>query len=243
MQRIVSGILLACLTSGTLSACMNPMAANLIGQALKEQNNEPKGASPAPSPSASTSSLPDAAASASLTGMKASNCSLEGSLKSASGAATTISFANHTNGEISIYWLDFNGQRKLYKKLAAGQNYEQSTYLTHPWLVANAQDNCIGIYTPEAAGTASVKLTSQGSSAASTGAGRTGGQEPVTGTPSPERVQQAIACLKAKGDTTHANALSALLNVYNSMSKVVGPEIAAQGYLSGATAVIHQTGC
>lgn len=118
--------------------------------------------------------------SAVVKGVKTSSCSAEGSLKSSSGAATNLTFENATGGEISLYWLDYQGQRVLYKKLPAGQTYLQGTFVTHPWLLTDAQGACIGIYTPEVGGTTSLKLvpqtggTASNSNATSTGTTQSG---------------------------------------------------------------------
>ncbi|PIQ23068.1 hypothetical protein COW36_09850 [bacterium (Candidatus Blackallbacteria) CG17_big_fil_post_rev_8_21_14_2_50_48_46] len=252
MKHLFSALILTGLTSSLLSSCIDPAIANLINRA-NQTLEQKKTATPSPSSSPTSSSSGsvsldlniDAAAAASLEGMKASNCSQEGSIKSATGPATSVDFKNESSADISIYWLNAQGKRVLYKKLSAGSDYTQSTYVTHPWLITNAQGNCIGIYTPESSSKSNLKITSQGSSASgstSSSANVSAGSS-VTGTPTPERVQQAITCLKAKGDTTNATALTGLLNLYTSMSKVVGADVAAKGYLSGTTSVINKTGC
>jgi len=40
---------------------------------------------------------------------------------------------------VDIYWIDFDGDRVLYREgLAAGATWTVSTFLTHPWLVVAA---------------------------------------------------------------------------------------------------------
>ena len=52
-------------------------------------------------------------------------------------------FANHTKGAVSIYWLDFNGDRVWYNTLAPGDGYSQQTYVTHPWVIVDAKGRCL----------------------------------------------------------------------------------------------------
>jgi hypothetical protein len=253
MQKIISRISLALFTSTLLVSCVDPSGlAGLVKAAAQTKTDSNTSASSSTSTTASGSASTDlnlsvdASASASFSGLKASNCSEEGTIKSATGPATKIAFKNDTAAEISIYWLNAQGTRQLYKKLAAGQTHNQSTYVTHPWLIANAQDACIGIYTSDTAGSNTINVTSQGSSAANSGSttGTASGNVSLgAAAATPERVQQAITCLKAKGDTSNAAALSGLLNLYTTVSKISGADIAAKAYLSGTTSVMEKTGC
>lgn len=90
------------------------------------------------------------------------DCSLEGSIKSTrGGTATTIEFfnANSTigiNEALNIYWLDLEGKRQHYKTLPVPTTmqerkngwYEQATFTTYAWLVANEAEVCAGIFFP-----------------------------------------------------------------------------------------------
>lgn len=69
---------------------------------------------------------------------------------SISGEQTTvITFINHSRATRKLYWLNYEGQRVLYKELRAGQRQRFDTYLTHPWLVTDADDNALTIYYPD----------------------------------------------------------------------------------------------
>ncbi len=246
------------ISAASLSSCGDPALSNLINREtqVKEGSNSTSSSSNSSTSSGTSGSVTagvslDASAAATFSGLKASNCSEEGTIKSATGASTYVMFKNKTESDISVYWLNAQGKRQLYKKLSAGQSHNQQTFVTHPWLIANAQDACVGIYTPESASNSTLDVTSQGSgsgstsgSASSSTSGSASGSVNVgAANASPERVQQAITCLKAKGDTTNAAALTGLLNLYTSMSKIVGADIAAKGYLSGTTSVMEKTGC
>jgi VHL beta domain len=47
-----------------------------------------------------------------------------------------ITFINHSSTAVDIYWIDYDGNRVLYRQgLAAGASWRAGTFLTHPWLV------------------------------------------------------------------------------------------------------------
>lgn len=90
-------------------------------------------------------------------------CNNELAYRSQFGVTTaTIRFANRSIREVrpdgttyreavtyNIYWLNYKGERVLYKVLAPGEQVVQQTFLTHPWLVTRARDgSCVGIFLP-----------------------------------------------------------------------------------------------
>ncbi|PIR39186.1 MAG: hypothetical protein COV35_01330 [Alphaproteobacteria bacterium CG11_big_fil_rev_8_21_14_0_20_39_49] len=62
--------------------------------------------------------------------------------------ASTINFINSSNDIRKIYWLDYKGKKVLYRVLKPGDTYTQRTFITHPWLVTDGQENKLGIYYP-----------------------------------------------------------------------------------------------
>ena len=54
------------------------------------------------------------------------------------GDDTTMIFINRTAGEVKLFWLNTEGQRQSYGKIAAGKEHEQHTFAGHVWLVADA---------------------------------------------------------------------------------------------------------
>jgi len=60
-----------------------------------------------------------------------------------------ITFANRSNQSVKIFWIDFGGNRQLYKTLESGGSFTQQTFLTHPWLVTDAQAQPWNVYMPE----------------------------------------------------------------------------------------------
>ena len=64
-------------------------------------------------------------------------------------AATNITFKNYRGSTARIYWIDFNGTRKLYASVEHGQSHVQPTFMTHPWVVTDDTGRCLGLYLPE----------------------------------------------------------------------------------------------
>jgi len=66
----------------------------------------------------------------------------EKSVKSlASESKAQIEFVNRSGQPVKVFWIDFDGRRKLYKALKRGESYDQQTYLNHPWEVTDAGDH------------------------------------------------------------------------------------------------------
>jgi uncharacterized protein YkwD len=65
----------------------------------------------------------------------------------ASTTPTSIEFVNQTAGVVFVSWIDYQGGAVLYASLQPGQAYVQQTYVTHPWIVLDANARTLGIYT------------------------------------------------------------------------------------------------
>lgn len=77
------------------------------------------------------------------------SCAVEETARSIRGdTATQMYFANNSGETIKVFWLDYKGKRKHYKTLRPGEHYTQGTYLTHPWVLTNAVEVCLGVYFP-----------------------------------------------------------------------------------------------
>lgn len=61
------------------------------------------------------------------------------------GADTSLNFINHTRGEVELFWLSTEGERRSYGKLAAGESREQHTFAGHVWL-AVASDKTLATF-------------------------------------------------------------------------------------------------
>jgi hypothetical protein len=62
--------------------------------------------------------------------------------------ATSMNFVNHTGWTVNVYWLDYSGNAVFYKSLGGWQSFNQSTYVTHPWLLVRSDGHCIGVFYP-----------------------------------------------------------------------------------------------
>ena len=68
---------------------------------------------------------------------------------------TSLIFINRAESPedvISVFWLDFHGNRQHYFDLYPGERHHQQTYLTHPWLITfpvpGGGEVCHGIFQP-----------------------------------------------------------------------------------------------
>jgi hypothetical protein len=91
-----------------------------------------------PSTGTTTNSLPNV------------GCQTESQLRSINAdVATQINFVNNTNSVVKIFWINYQGQRQFIQDLQPGQSVNKSTYVTHPWVVTDAQGTCLGVFQPE----------------------------------------------------------------------------------------------
>ncbi|CAN5768209.1 hypothetical protein BH11MYX2_BH11MYX2_14500 [soil metagenome] len=75
-----------------------------------------------------------------------------------SDTSLDLVFSNRTRGTVTIYWLDFKGERVWYNTLAPGDSYSQQTYVTHPWVIVDIEGRCIEQLVPNEAGTFDVPI-------------------------------------------------------------------------------------
>ncbi|GJJ14482.1 hypothetical protein Clacol_008746 [Clathrus columnatus] len=57
------------------------------------------------------------------------------SLHSKGNKATSITFFNANDSEANVFWIDTQGKHQLYKTLKSKEEYDQDTFLDHPWEV------------------------------------------------------------------------------------------------------------
>jgi hypothetical protein len=63
---------------------------------------------------------------------------------------TAIDFVNRSKQTIKVYWLDYEGNRQLKDTIKEGGSYGMKrTFVSHPWLVTDADDNPWTIYYPD----------------------------------------------------------------------------------------------
>jgi hypothetical protein len=71
----------------------------------------------------------------------------ERKLKSLSSAEpTVVAFDNRTSSDLTLFWLDFQGKRKPYGKIRAGEQMSENTFATHPWLLARPDGTAVAIF-------------------------------------------------------------------------------------------------
>jgi hypothetical protein len=63
-----------------------------------------------------------------------------------SNNSTEITFINDTGGSVRLYWINFEGERQLYAQIPPGQRVHQPTFVMHPWIVVDADEQCLGVY-------------------------------------------------------------------------------------------------
>lgn len=101
----------------------------------------PAGTQPPPTdaePAPDNAALPDAEALA---------CREVGKLRSEkSASAAKLVFSNQSDSERRITWIDFRGKEQKSIILAPGQENIQQTFLTHPWLVRDADGKCLQVF-------------------------------------------------------------------------------------------------
>ncbi|HMC12475.1 MAG TPA: prolyl oligopeptidase family serine peptidase, partial [Pirellulaceae bacterium] len=71
----------------------------------------------------------------------------------ATGAETELTFVNRTAGEVEIFWLNTEGQRQTYGKIAAGDRKSQHTYAGHVWDVVSSDGRTLATIEAETVAT------------------------------------------------------------------------------------------
>ena len=85
------------------------------------------------------------------------SCTQERSLRSTFPTPETrIEFVNFSSSPRRIYWLSYTGERVRQTTIASGNVWFQRAFLTHPFVVTDEADTCIGIYMPVAEHTTAV---------------------------------------------------------------------------------------
>ena len=74
-------------------------------------------------------------------------CADERDLRSVRGmTSTNLYIRNTAHEERDLYWLNYDGFRVFYSRLAPGQQTTQQTYATHPWVVTTSTGQCVTIF-------------------------------------------------------------------------------------------------
>ncbi|HIJ52937.1 MAG TPA: prolyl oligopeptidase family serine peptidase [Planctomycetes bacterium] len=78
-----------------------------------------------------------------------------------SGDETSITFINRTAGDVEVYWLDYEKQRRHYTTIGAGKQHQQHTFVGHFWLVTDKGGKTLAVFVAtEEAGSAAIDANS-----------------------------------------------------------------------------------
>ncbi|MFI5281649.1 MAG: hypothetical protein ACHQ0J_00795 [Candidatus Dormibacterales bacterium] len=104
------------------------------------------GSSPAASTSPTATPTPEARLTPSSLVADAS-CDAEATSRSLnSNTATSFTLVNRSSVAISLFWINFQGQRVHYQDVPAGQTRGQATFITHPWVAADPSGKCTRLF-------------------------------------------------------------------------------------------------
>ena len=69
--------------------------------------------------------------------------SLKGVASPASTQKVRVVFVSRADHTRSLYWLDFEGHRKLYTHLKPGETYEVDSFVGHAWVMLDRRRHCV----------------------------------------------------------------------------------------------------
>lgn len=74
----------------------------------------------------------------------------QGFVKSRKGEMRVdLIFDNQSNDKLTLYWIGYDGKRQKYGTIKPKTKFTQSTFLTHPWVLARGTNDCFGLYWPD----------------------------------------------------------------------------------------------
>lgn len=77
------------------------------------------------------------------------SCSEVPQARSISGEhRATIAFKNERGLPIRLCWINYSGAREQCRTISNAETATIPTYLTHPWIVTDLADSCMGLYRP-----------------------------------------------------------------------------------------------
>jgi Protein of unknown function (DUF2442) len=76
-------------------------------------------------------------------------CACERHLKSEGYAfPLTVMFTNLTSQNISVFWLDYNGERVAKRTMGSGEAFTEQTYISHPFVIVDSHGACLKVVLP-----------------------------------------------------------------------------------------------
>jgi hypothetical protein len=74
------------------------------------------------------------------------SCLDQATLRStAAGRPAIITFVNNSRHAANIYWIDYAGKRAQHFYVTPGSVISRNTLVTHPWVITDDHDNCLGV--------------------------------------------------------------------------------------------------
>lgn len=74
-------------------------------------------------------------------------CEATNQLRSKNGElAINVVFRNQRSDDVTVNWVNYQGQEITYGVLASGQEWTQPTYVTHPWVIRDSNGSCLQAY-------------------------------------------------------------------------------------------------
>lgn len=50
-----------------------------------------------------------------------------------------VTFINTTRSRVGVYWIDYEGQKVLYRLLSHREHLDVNTFVTHPWIFVDEE--------------------------------------------------------------------------------------------------------
>jgi hypothetical protein len=63
----------------------------------------------------------------------------------ATGRPAIVTFVNNSSHAAKIYWIDYAGKRAQHFYVTPGSAISRNSLVTHPWVITDDYDNCIGV--------------------------------------------------------------------------------------------------
>ena len=57
-----------------------------------------------------------------------------------------LDIVNHRDTELTLGWIDYQGEEQASGSVPAGAEKRVNTYVTHPWVVRDAEGTCLAVY-------------------------------------------------------------------------------------------------
>lgn len=131
-------------TSTSISTYINVLKAYNIEKCASLSSSTPTTGS---SGNSGTSTTGSTSAIVSNANYSMYGCDAEKTLVSKSGKSINVTFINNMSKAIKIYWLNQLGKRVSYNRnVPINGMHQQQTYVTHPWVITDSNDNCLGVY-------------------------------------------------------------------------------------------------